>query len=189
MLMGYGSDKWWRVQVIVMFAATVVILVLGTYHYVKSPLRFESSILNAVILHEPESTDTLCIELLFSNVGTQRIVVSDVSLRLVRHDPPRWQLIPGHLSSEVAAGRGLVLRAGKREQRVVQFPIGRADVFEGLGIGCSGRYVIEGSLLVTFVDRRGSEGRITIGGLSAIVVNGALREMSSGDAVVRYAGG
>ena len=189
MLMGYGSDEWWRVQVIVMFAATVVILVLGTYHYIRSPLRFESSILNAVILHTPESADRLSIELLFSNVGTQRIVVSDVSLRLVRHDPPRWHLIPGRLSPEVAADRGLVLRAGKREQRVVQFPLGRDDVFEGLAIGQSGRYIIEGSLLVTFVGHRGSEDRITIGGLSTIVEYGAFREVSGGDATIRYTGG
>jgi hypothetical protein len=187
--MGYGSDKWWRVQVIVMFMATVLILVLGTYNYINSPLRFESSILDTVILQESESTDTLCIELLFSNVGTQRIVVSNVSLRLARYDPPRWKLIPGYLSPEVASGRGLVLPAGKRERSVVQFPVERDDVLEGLGIGQSGHYVIEGSLLVTFVDRRGSEGKITIGGLSVIVDHGTFCEMNSGDAIVRYAGG
>lgn len=186
--MGYGSDRWWRVQVIVMFAATVAIVVLGAYQYFSAPLRFESSILAAAILHAPESPDELCIELAFSNVGTQQIKVTDVSLRLVRHDPPRWHLIPGRVIPEFVADRGLILTAGEREQLMVQFPLGPDDALEGLGIGRSGRHIVEGSLLVTVVDRHRSERLITVGGLSAVVQDGSFREMSSGDAVVRYAG-
>lgn len=187
MLLGYGSDRWWRVQVIAMFAATGVIVVLGAYHYVRAPVRVEISVLDASLAPAPGLSFDLSTELAFSNAGIQPVAVSDVSLRLARHNPPRCYVIPGH-SAEGAARGGLVVSSGRRERRTFRFSSAHENVSERLGVADTGSFIVEASLQVTVVDRLGRERRIPLEGLTAIVEDGALCELSFGDVVAEYVG-
>jgi hypothetical protein len=187
LLLGYGSDRWWRVQVIAMFVATGAIVVLGAYHYVHAPVRVEISLIDATLSSEPESSFELRSELSFSNTGSQQVAVSDVSLCLARHNPPRCHVIAGRPAEGTASGTFRV-PCGRCERRVFEFASAHDGVSDGLDIRETGRFLVEASLRVTVVDHLGREHSVPVEGMTAVVEDGALQSVGFGDVVARYVG-
>jgi hypothetical protein len=187
LLLGYGSDRWWRVQVIAMFAATGAIVVLGAYHYVHAPVRVELSVLEATLSSEPGSPFLLRTELSFSNTGSQQVAVTDVALCLARHNPPRCYIVTGS-PLEGAAHGVFALPCGRCERRMFEFVSPHDSVSEGLDIRETGHFLVEASLRVTVIDHLGRERRIPVEGMTVVVDDGALRDLGFGGVVARYVG-
>jgi hypothetical protein len=187
LLLGYGSDRWWRVQVIAMFAATAAIVAVGAYHYVGAPVRIEISVLDAGVSPRVGPSFELSTDLALSNDGVRPIAVSQVSLCLAWHNPPRCYTITGH--SEEASDRGTFrVPAGRREHRRFRFPSSHESLLKGLDIAEEGSFIVEASLSVRVVDALAGVRQIPVEGLTAVVRDGVLLEVISGDVVARYVG-
>jgi hypothetical protein len=187
LLLGYGSDRWWRVQVLLMFAATGVIVTLGAYHYLRAPVHLEISLVDASLSTADGPSFEIRTDLTFANTGNRQVSLSDVSLCLARHNPPRCYVIPGRLEGD-PDGSDFRFVSGPRELRTLGFSSTYEAVSEGLDIGQTGRFLVEASLQVTVVDRLGRERRIPVVGMTVVVDDGVLREIVREDAAARYVG-
>ena len=187
-LIGYGSDKWWKLEAIGLMVGTVVIAALATYNYVQAPLRVEFKLIDAATVQVSGFPSEIIADLLLFNHGTSRIEISSVSLQLVRHNPPRRHVIPARPESTGDSGTTLLLGAGNSTRRTMYFPLRSHDGTVGLGLDVEGHYVVEGSLLFSLRGEQDHHHTLSIEGILVSVRDGEIREVSGSDVTVRYVG-
>jgi hypothetical protein len=187
-LIGYGSDKWWKLEAIGLMVGTVVVMAMATHQYFNAPLRIEAAVTDVGVVPGRGSGAELLVEVSFFNDGRRGITVGDVSLQLVRPYPPMHCVIPALREGDAKAGTVLSLPVRQEVRQVFRFPLQPGDEPAGLDVGpaaCS----IEGGLLLSANYGAGQRRTLRIGGFFVAVEHGEFHCVVGDDATLRYVGG